>query len=45
MQTSDMQNAVPHFPLVGNTMHILLHAVFKTAYAVSKFRHENIRKV
>lgn len=44
MKTSDMRNAI-HFPLVGNTLHILLHAVFKTAYAVSKFRHENIRIV
>jgi len=42
MKTSDMRNAVPQFPLVGNTLHILLHAVFRKSYAVSKFRHENI---
>ena len=37
MKTSDMRNAVPHFPLVGNTLHVLLHAVKKKKNAISKF--------
>lgn len=43
----DMRNAEPHFPLANMfTLHILLlHAIFKKAYAVSKFRHDNIRKL